>query len=82
MKFRVWEPEQGETLADARSIEAQDSMHAAEVFAESAFNRGDPFPCIELRVMTSGDDVYDFTVDVEAEPVFRARLNRSRVVQP
>lgn len=37
-RYLVWEPDAGQTRSDATSIEAHDTCHAAEVWAERQTN--------------------------------------------
>lgn len=71
MKFKV-QSESGEP----REIDADSPTEAAEVYAQSEFDQGDPFNELRLTVESAthsgGTAVYVYTVLVDMSPTFTA----------
>ena len=75
--WKVWCPERGETVDDAKQVGRVDRFReAAEYYAEHlAGFSGDPFEQITLHVLNAGDpegETRQCTVRVDIEPVFVA----------
>ena len=73
MRFRCWDPDNGETRADGDNIDALDVREAAELYAEKVWTSSDPFKSIDVRVAAWGSgtsSAFDVTVEVRHEPVF------------
>lgn len=79
MKFKVWCPEMGSTLDDAREFDAFDANSAAEAWADDEDRRGADYLIVrgqDATVLVSADDgmhVECFVVSGESVPSYRAR---------
>jgi hypothetical protein len=78
---KVWCPDQGETIDDARLLYGS-VRGVAEIYAEKSWSSGDPFHSIDLRVADVDGREYDVTVDVEAVPNFCAGPSREVPPRP
>ncbi len=79
--FLVWRPENGETIEDAREVEANDAETAAEDWAEwddcnsadyTIVNGSESTVCVRLRDDVSAP-VETFVVSGEAVPQYTAK---------
>ena len=73
VRFRCWQPGNGQTRDDAEDIDALDEREAAELYAEHEWTSSDPFTSMDVRVAAWGSgtsSAFDVNVEVRAEPVF------------
>ena len=78
MKYRVWCPDRGQTIDDAKNVVESFASNAAQEFAEiHADFWGDPFSEINVVVRDESGNEVGYTVEVRAVPEFHARRNGS-----
>jgi hypothetical protein len=73
VRFRCWNPGEGETRVEGRDIDALDEREAAELYAEKEWTSSDPFNSMDVRVAAWGSgtsNAFDVLVEVRHDPVF------------
>jgi len=74
--YKVWCPDDGETVDDAEVVKGYGATNAAEGSAERRWSGADPFNEITLRVLNDAGAEVEVVVEVRIEPAFYGRVKK------